>query len=99
MKLVQQTDFLMIRKNPPWALDHVCSYSSGREEGSCNRPVDLPIGWGKMGSSDILAGWLGVYIALEGLGEKWATYLPSRGLRGPGCSKRGRWHYNEMVGW
>ena len=36
---------------------------------------DLLIGWGKTGSSDILAGWLGAYISPYGQGEEWVTDL------------------------
>ena len=47
----------------------VCVYSPKTkecEEWSCHIPVDLLVGWGRMGSLDSLAGWLGAYAAPRG---------------------------------
>jgi len=60
--LTQWADFLIIRESQPWAHGRVCFYSLKMkecEEWFCQTPVDLLIGWGRMGSSDTLAGWLG----------------------------------------
>ena len=66
--LIQWADFPIIRESQHWTRGHICFYSSGTKskERSCHTPVDLLVGWGRMGSSDILAGWLGEYIAPVG---------------------------------
>ena len=64
--LTQWADFLII-----WAHGHVCFDSPKTKEGkewSCHTPVDLLIGWGRMGSSTTLADWLGAYVAPVGAG-------------------------------
>lgn len=45
------------------------------KERSCRTADALLAGWGRTGSSDPLARWLGLG------GEEWATYLPSRGRK------------------
>ena len=60
--LTQWADFLIIRESQIWVNSRVCFYSPKTkdcEEWSCHTPVDLLVGWGRMGSSDTLAGWLG----------------------------------------
>ena len=49
----------------------VSAFSAQRqesEEESCHTPVELPIGWGRMGSLDTPAGWLGAHVASIGAG-------------------------------
>ena len=63
--LTQQADFLIIRGSRPWARGRsvfIAQKTRKCEERSCHIPVDPLIGLGIMGSSDTLAGWLGVYI-------------------------------------
>ena len=55
--LTQWADFLII-----WAHGHVCFDSPKTKEGkewSCHTPVDLLMGWGRMGSLNTFPGWLG----------------------------------------
>ena len=65
MLLAQQDSSLKIRESQPRVRGHV-SFSpetKEREERSQDTPADLPFGWGRTGSSNTLAGWLGVYTA------------------------------------
>ena len=67
----QWADFLVIQESPLWSHCRVCFYSPKTkecEEWSCYTPVDLLIGWGRVGSSVTLAAWLGAYVAPIGAG-------------------------------
>ena len=58
--MIIRYDFLIIRESGPRCLV-VSVFTAQGERRSYDTPIDLLIGWGKMGSSDILANWLGAY--------------------------------------
>lgn len=78
----QWADSRMMRERRLRAHGRDCFYgpkTKEGEEGSGRTPGDLPVGWGRTGSSGPLAGWLGVFVAPRGRGKAWATHLSQWG--------------------